>query len=47
MIGQVIPPPHEVPLEDCCGGIVDTDTIWTGKGRSFSGCKFHDHTIYG
>ena len=47
MIGQEIPALHEAPLEDYYGSIVDTGTIWTGKGCSFSWCKFHDHTNYG
>ena len=47
MIGQMIPPTlHEAPLKDCCCFIVKTGTIWTGKGHSFSWCKFHDHMTY-
>ena len=39
MIGQMIPPLSEAPLEDYYGGIVETGTIWMGKGRSFSWCS--------
>ena len=47
MNDQVIPQLHEAPFKDGCGGIVETDTTWTGKGCSFGWYKFHDHTTYG
>ena len=47
MIGQTIPLLCRAPLNGCIWQLIETDTIWMGKGCSFSWCKFHVHTTYG
>ena len=47
MIGQTIPLLCRAPLNGCIWQLIETNTIWMGKGCSFSWCKFHVHTTYG